>query len=169
MGRTAGSARRALRTPQSIMEPFSTDLLADLVRARRACLAQLRELGRRQLELIGAEEMSALLELLTTKQRTIRQLQRIEAALDPFRSQDPEKRSWRTPADRERCAAEMAAGDALLSEIVKQEKQSEQALVLRRDETAQRLQGAHLAAQARAAYGAQPAATIGQLDIVSGQ
>ena len=46
------------------MPTLETDILADLIRAKRECLLQLRDLGRKQLELIDEGDMTALLDLL---------------------------------------------------------------------------------------------------------
>jgi len=149
------------------MAAFETDILADLIRAKQTCLTQVRDMGRRQLELIDNDDMTTLLDLLAAKQRAIVQLQRIERALDPFRGQDPQQRRWRSPQDRQACAEQMQQCETLLREIIGQEKQSEGALIRRRDEAALRLRGVHLAGQARGAYTAQPQGTVRQLDLLS--
>jgi hypothetical protein len=144
-----------------------TRILAELIRAKRACLLKVRDLGRRQGEIIGDGNVTGLLDLLAAKQPLLAKLQQIEGALDPYRSDDPEQRRWSTPGDRQRCAADLEACETLLAEIVSQEKTAEAALVKRRDETALRLDGAHLAGLARGAYSQRwsPAAT--QLDLTS--
>lgn len=134
------------------MPSANTDLLADLIRAKRSALAQVRDIGRKQFELIERGDMTALLDLLAVKQRIIDQLQRIEAALAPFRGQDPSERAWRSPEDRQRCSDEIEQCEALLREILGQERLSEGMLARRRDETAERLQDAGHAARARGAY-----------------
>ena len=149
------------------MTALQTDILAQLICAKRECLLQLRELGRRQLDLIEAGEMAALLEVLATKQRSLEQLQRIEKALDPFRDQDPQQRRWRSEEDRRRCAEQLQECETLLGEIVSQEKCSEGELIHRRDVAATRLQGVHLAGQVRGAYTASPAEHVSQLDLRS--
>jgi hypothetical protein len=149
------------------MPAFETDILADLIRAKQTCLAQLRDMGRRQLELIENDDMTTLLDLLAAKQRAIVQLRRIERALDPFRGQDPQQRRWRSPQDRQACAEQIRQCESLLGEIISQEKQSEGALIRRRDEAASRLRGVHLAGQARGAYTAQPQGAVSQLDLLS--
>ncbi len=143
-----------------------TDVLADLIRAKRTCLMRLRDMGRRQLELIEAGEMTGLLDLLSARQKSIGQLQRIERALDPFRSEDPQQRRWRSPQDRAACAEQIQQCDALLGEIVSQEKCAEAALIRRRDQTAARLQEVHQAARARGAYAAPPS-PVSQVDLCS--
>lgn len=144
-----------------------TDALAELIRQKHACLVQLRDMGRRQLELIDAGKVDAVLHLLSDKQRPLTKLQRIERNLDPFREQNPDERRWRTPQDRRLCAEQLQQCETLLSEIVSQEKCSEASLTRRRDEAATKLQGAHRADQARGAYTAPPSGAISQLDLLS--
>jgi hypothetical protein len=147
------------------MPTLETDILADLIRAKRECLLQVRDYGRKQLELIDQGNMTALLDLLSIKQRSIAQLQRIEKMLDPFRNQDPERRAWSTPEARAACAEHVAECDVLLAEVIKNEKYCETALIRRRDEAADQLQGAHVAGYARQAYLGGPEMPMGQLDL----
>ena len=144
-----------------------TDILADLIGSKRECLVRLREMGRRQLELIGEGDMTALLDVLAAKQRSLEKLHRIERNLDPFRGQDPDRRRWRTPEDRRLCTEQLEQCERLLAEIISQEKCSEGALLLRRDEAANRLQSTHLAGQAREAYTAEPQGRAKQIDLSS--
>jgi hypothetical protein len=150
------------------MPKLETEILADLIGAKRTCLMRLREMGRRQLELIDGGDMTALLDLLSVKQQSLVQLQRVERTLDPFRSQDPEKRHWPSPQQRQACAEQVQQCETLLAEIISQEKCSESALTRRRDEVALRLQDVHLAGQARGAYTAPFQPEMGQLDLMSG-
>ncbi len=150
-----------------MVSEHETEMLADLVARKRDALSRLREMGRAQYELIEADEMAGLLELLAAKQRVLIELQEIERALDPFRGQAPEERRWRSAEARARCAAQIDESEALLAEIIGQEKLCEQALRRRRDEAARRLQGAHLADQARGAYTAGPAEKMHQIDLSS--
>jgi hypothetical protein len=149
------------------MSPSDTDRLADLVCAKRTCLAQVRDLGHRQLELIQESDMTRLLDLLAAKQRLIQQLQRLERALDPFRSQDPAARVWRDPQRRADCAEDIRQCETLLAEILSREKFGEAALIRRRDETAARLQGVHLATQARGAYVGKSPLAASQVNLFS--
>ncbi|MHB1035604.1 MAG: hypothetical protein ACYC35_03030 [Pirellulales bacterium] len=149
------------------MTDFETDTLLALVHEKHECLIQLGDLGRRQLDLIDGGDMAQLLRLLSVKQQLLTTLQRIERALDPFRGQAPHERRWRAEADRGRCAGLLARCEALLSEIVAQEKESETRLRLRRDEAAQRLQGAHTAGQARGAYTLEAESSSRQIDLLT--
>jgi hypothetical protein len=146
--------------------PFpDTRLLAELIRGKRECLLQLRDLGRRQIELIDEGNITALLEVLTAKQRPLERLQQIERALDPFRGQDPDRRRWPTSEDRRLCTEQLQQCERLLAEIISQERCSEGALLQRRDEAASRLQEAHFAGQAREAYTGQPDRQAKQIDL----
>lgn len=147
---------------------FDTDVLVQLAGAKRACLTQLRDMGKRQLDLIECGNTTGLLDVLSAKQRPLIELQRIERALDPFRGQDPEKRRWRTPADRAACARLVEECETMLSEIVRREKQCESVLTRQRDEAAVRLQGFHVAGQACGAYTAATHVQTSQLDLSSG-
>lgn len=132
-------------------------------------MVQLRDMGRKQLALIDEGNMALLMDVLAAKQRPLISLQRIERALDPYRKQDPEKRVWRSPIDRDQCSEQLQRCEILLAEIIKQEKCCEAALLRRRDEAAARLQGVHLAGYARDAYLPAMDVTLPQLDLSSEQ
>jgi hypothetical protein len=149
------------------MSALETDILIQLIRAKHACLLGVRDMGRRQLELIRAGDMAGLLELLSAKQRPLNELQRIERALEPFRGQKPEQRRWQSPDARAACADQIEQCAALLREIMVQEKQSEEVLLARRDHTAGQLQQMHAAGQARGAYLAPTQPEFNQLNLLS--
>lgn len=150
------------------MTGFETDLLSELIHEKHDCLTQLRDMGRKQLELVRDGSMTDLLDVLSAKQRVLLELQRIESQLEPFRNQDPDQRQWRSRDARERCAQELTQCQLLFGEILAQEKQSEQELTRRRDETAVQLQGVHRANQARGAYTmAVESGGYSQLDVSS--
>ena len=136
----------------SMTTTTETDRLSDLIDKKHEVLAQLFDLGRRQVEFIDAGDMSQLFKVLSAKQRLLAALQTVERGLDAFRHQDPEQRLWRTTGDRQQCAQKTRQCEALLLEIMQHERDSEQKLLVRRDETAQQLQGLHHAAESRSAY-----------------
>ena len=154
-------------SPPSPTPPAATDtaLLAALVHRKRECLAQLAGLVRRQQALIEAEQMALLLDVLAVKQRLLGELERIERGLDPFRNQQPSARPWPTAEDRRRCAAELDDCRCLLQEIVARERQSEDELSRRRDQTAERLQSTHRARDARSAYTSHDGRDLNQMDL----
>ncbi len=149
------------------MPPLDTDTLAALIAKKHELLVQLRDLGRRQMELIDLGDMTQLLKLLASKQRLLAGMHATERQLDPFRHQDPNTRPWPTAAARDRCAAMADECDKLMAEVMSREKQSESQLRYRRDEAAARLQGVHAAAQARQAYAEAPAIPVSHLDLLS--
>ena len=149
------------------MSASQTDVLAELVGSKLACLELLRELGQRQYDLIERDDMTSLMDVLARKQRTLIKLQQIEKGLNPFRDEDPRQRRWSTPQQRQTCSGQLDQCEALLDEIVREEKRSERELVRRRDQVAEQLQGAHLACQAHGAYTAEATHNVNQLDILS--
>jgi hypothetical protein len=146
---------------------MDTDILAGLIHRKHQFLVQLHGLGRRQLHFVELGDMTSLLDVLAVKQGILHELQRIEIALGPFRGQKPEERRWRSAADRNRVAAELDACEGVLKEIVAQEKQSEEALIRRRDSTAVQLQEVSLASRARGAYTRDPLLPRRQIDLLS--
>lgn len=144
-----------------------TDRLAELLRCRHQCLLELRQLGRRQQELIDQGQMTALLDLLTIKQRSIGRLQQIERALDPFRDQAPQQRCWRNAEHRQQCAELVEQCQRLLAEIIAAEKQSETVLLRRRQQTLDQLQQMQAAEDVLGMYATQSELAGGQLNILS--
>ena len=152
------------------MSVLESDQLAELIGRKHTCLGELREIGQRQLQLVRGGEMSSLLGVLAVKQRLIERLQSIERELDPFRTQSPESRCWRSEIHRQRCAKEVKLCEELFAEILRVEKQGETELVQRRDETAKRLDSAHRAGMTRGAYMETCCKKQGgQLDVASEQ
>jgi len=144
-----------------------TERLAMLIARKHQGLAQLRDLGRLQLQLIENEAINDLLRLLSGKQRILAMLAEVESDLDAFRDEAPEARRWPCEAEREKCAALADDCRRLLVEIVDQEKTSEQRMIVFRDQAGAQLEGAHAASAARGAYtddGPQPCS---QLDLLS--
>ncbi len=131
---------------------METDLLAELIDQKHGVLIELRELSRRQVDVIDGGDTSKLISILAAKQKHLNRLQEIQRGLDPFRDQDPESREWRVPDDRERCRAAAERCEALLREIMIVERQCESNLIVRRDAAADQLQGTHRANEARTAY-----------------
>ncbi len=149
------------------MTALQTDLLAELIQRKHACLTQLHAMGRKQLSTVMDGCMTDLLDLLAAKQRVLADLQRVQRALAPFGGQDPESRQWHNPEQRRQCAEKLEQCEALLREIVEQERESERELVSRRDKAAAQLQGVHAASQARGAYAGRAQVAPRHLDLTS--
>ncbi|WP_425618292.1 hypothetical protein NA78x_001996 [Anatilimnocola sp. NA78] len=121
--------------------------------SRKAQLLELlRRLGEAQLSLVNDGDMSRLMQVLTSKESLLTQLQQVERQLDPFRSEDPERRHWESIAAREACQRDANRCSQLLSEIVVLEKKSEAEMIIRRDATALQLQGMYGSQEAQGAY-----------------
>ena len=153
-------------TQTTTASAFETDRLAELAGRRHECLSQLHVLSARQLELIDQEDMTQLLGVLAAKQRVLGELQEVERGLDPYRGQNPDERRWRSPDARRRCGELIARSESLFAEILEREKEGEERMRRRRDETAVRLQGARAATLARTAYAGE-AARARRLDLSS--
>jgi len=147
---------------------MNTSLLADLVRRKRTCIEQLRDLAEKQMALIEQDQITALLDLLAHKQRVLVRLQQVEVAMRPFHARTPEADEWASAAERRQCADDLEACKRLLAELVAREKESEGALTRRRDAAQAALQGTHLAIQARNAYNTRPQTKLAQIDLSSG-
>ena len=144
-----------------------TNILAALIQKKHECLVQLCELGQRQWEVIQESDITKLLDVLSVKQRVLLELQRMQRLMAPYRNQTPEERCWSSPELRERCARQLRECEELLQKIVRQEKQSEQEMIRRRDEAAARLEGFHQTRHASAAYTALPSDSVSHLDLSS--
>jgi hypothetical protein len=134
---------------------LGTEQLADLIRTKHNVLMQLREIGRRQKDLVSGGEIAALLTLLAGKQRLIADLQDLERQLKPYYAQNPDARTWRSPAERADCARLANECNVLLEEIVSLEKRGAEQMDARKKEVAEQLQQVHAAAHVRNAYDAQ--------------
>lgn len=131
---------------------METDRLAKLIEQKREVLRQVHDLSLKQAEIVEQGDVSRLLNLLSAKQSFLDVLQLVEKQLDPFRSQDPDSRQWRTPEMRQQVRVAAEESDRLLQEIMRMERESETHLGHRRDAAMTRLQGVHSKTQARDAY-----------------
>src|SRR5262245_39803876 len=133
----------------------STEQLAALIAKKHEVLVQLRTVGVRQTDLVASGEIGALLKLLAAKQQLITCLQELERELKPYYAGDPDRRVWRSPEERARCAQQASDCNKLLEEIVRLEKQGAEKMDERKNDVAQQLQQVHAASHVRNAYQAQ--------------
>ncbi len=129
-----------------------TEQLTELIRKKHQVLVQLRDVGRRQMDLVASGDIVALLALLGAKQQLIAGLQTLEQELAPYYAEDPDRRTWPSPQHRAECARQASDCNALLEEIVALEKSGAEKMTVRRNEVAEQLQQAHAATQVRSAY-----------------
>jgi hypothetical protein len=133
----------------------STEQLAALIAKKHEVLVQLRTVGMRQADLVASGEIGALLKLLGAKQQLITCLQELERELKPYYVGDPDRRVWRSPEERARCAQQASECNKLLEDIVRLEKQGAERMNERKNEVAQQLQQVHTATHVHNAYQAQ--------------
>jgi hypothetical protein len=135
------------------MQP--TEKLTELICKKHQVLVQLRDMGRRQADLVRSGEITELLKLLGAKQHMISGLQELEMQLKPFYAENPDARVWRSPAERAKCARLANECNAMLEEVVMLERTGAEQMDARKSEVASQLQHAHAAAHVRNAYSAQ--------------
>jgi hypothetical protein len=135
------------------MQP--TEKLLELIRKKHDVLVQLREMGRRQADLVSGGKITELLKLLGTKQHLILDLQELERQLKPYYAENPDARIWRSPAERTQCAKLANECNSLLEEVVTLERTGAEQMDARKSEVANQLQHAHAAVHVRNAYSAQ--------------
>ena len=140
-------------------------LLANSMARKAQLLELLCKLGAAQLSLVGEGDMSRLLQVLSSKDSLLAQLQIIERELDPFRDEDPNRRQWASPELRATCRRDADRCSALLAEIMTIEKQSEAEMTRRRDATAIQLQGLYGTQEAQGAYITTPAVSPATFDL----
>ena len=138
--------------PSYIELRMNTQQLAELIGQKHEVLVQIRQLSSQQANFVGAGDVNSLLVLLSAKQTLLQRLQTIEHQLKPFCHQDPDSRSWSSPADRQQCAEMIRQCETLLAEIVKVERESEAEMQRRLADAAARLQEMGSSAEARKAY-----------------
>ena len=131
---------------------METDQLAELVVQKRAILTQIQGLAERQAQLVREGDIGRLVSLLAAKQLFLDHLQKVEKQIEPFRSQNPEQREWRSPELRRQVRQAATESEKLLQQIMHAEQECESQLIHRCDDAAARLQGIHDSAQTRTAY-----------------
>jgi hypothetical protein len=139
--------------------------LAAAIARKAQLLDLLRRLGEAQLSLVGEGDMTRLMQVLSSKDSLLQQLQHVERELDPYRDEDPDRRKWDSPELRQACREDAARCADLLAEIVALEKQSEAEMLRRRDATAAQLQNMYGSHEAQGAYVAAPVGFPGSLDL----
>jgi hypothetical protein len=129
-----------------------TARLVELISGKHQVLLRLRELGRRQVDLVAAGDTTSLLKLLAVKQQLIGGLQDLERELQPYYEEQPDRRVWQSPEQRVQCSQQATECNDLLREIMNMEKSSADQMTVRRNEVAEQLQNVHVSTQVRSAY-----------------
>ena len=124
----------------------------DLFTTRRDCCRELLDLSRRQKPLIEEDDYRRLLEVLGRKQRLL-------SSLDDIQTKHPDlKENWRSQKHRieqvlrDDCDHLLAETEAILAEILQEERDSTNFLAERRDRTQQKLEAISQGSKAHDAY-----------------
>lgn len=143
--------------------------LSALITERQAILAQLLELGTRQVDVIAAARMSELMRILAEKQIPLQRLGEISELLRETASADPGSRKWNSQQDRDACRQAQDDCERMHIELLAIEAQCETALHESRDAIQQELQQIDSAHQAASQYAhAEATQTAGiRLDLSS--
>ncbi len=131
---------------------MDTNVLAQLMTRKRQLLILLRDAAKAQLGLISSGDMSRLLRVLSVKQPLVNELHAIDELLVPFRNQAPHERAWESEKLRQQCQHDASLCADLLAELLELERQGEQALLAKKQETQLQLQELDSTATAHHAY-----------------
>ena len=132
-----------METPFDLLQAFTS---------RRQCFAELLELSREQFRLIDEDDYTRLLRILGSKQRIIGRLEEIGKTYPRLGQEWKTRRDRLSTATRRACDETLAATDAMLAEIMEQERISTEHLARRREETRLQLQSVAAGAHAQTAY-----------------
>jgi hypothetical protein len=130
---------------------LSTNRLAALVTQKALLVQELHKLVNKQQQMIYNQEVD-LIPLLAVKQRVLETLQEVDRAMDPFRTQDPDRRQWTSLDARQACRHEADQCEAIFRQVLLIEHDCTQALQQQQEKTRQQLQGSVAAGQATRAY-----------------
>ena len=119
---------------------FSTDLLFSLIESKLHLLVEMQAMSLAQTDLVAQHDMTSLMTLLSRKQDLIGALGKVQSELARFQDQDPEHRSWSTPARRKSCQEMVARCDQLLQELIVMEDRSLGSMNLQRESVVAQLQ-----------------------------
>lgn len=143
--------------------------LSALISERRTILAQLLELGARQVDVIASGRMSELMRILAEKQAPLQRLGDISVELRATAADDPLTRKWNSQQDRDECRLAQDDCERMHIELLAIEAQCETALIESRNAIQQELQQIDSAHQAASQYAhAETTLTTGiRLDLSS--
>ena len=106
---------------------------------RRQCFADLLQMSRNQLGLVETDDYSQLLRVLGGKQQIIGRLEAISGRLPRLWDDWRCERERLAPQARQICEQTLADTEALLAELLEQERIATETLARRRDQTARQL------------------------------
>ncbi len=135
-----------------INEPPRAEELLELLDAQHGLYRELRRLAQAQRDLIAAEDPSALLNLLSQRQRLIDRLAAINQRLEPVRGDWKRIEAMLTTEQRRRAAGLVDRVGQLLAEILRTDEADSKTLSARKESAGRQVQTTTAVSQAQAAY-----------------
>jgi hypothetical protein len=123
-----------------------------IFRVRRERCAKLLELSRRQSELIAVHDYTSLLSVLGRKQRLLGELDQLGQELPELWANWRQERDRLDGECREDCDHLLAETEAILADLVLEEKRSAASLTQRRDSLREQLESISTGARVHDAY-----------------
>jgi hypothetical protein len=145
-----------------------TEHLFSLMEAKRAVLAELRNMAILQIDAIDKQDITELLQLLSRKQLRMDRMVALQQQLSTFQGEDPESRLWVTPERRHACQAIKRECDRWIQEILVMEQRAADSMTVQRDALAGQLLQTADSMRVTRAYGFEgdlPDSTEGSLSI----
>ena len=118
----------------------STDLLFSLIESKLHLLTEMQAMSLAQTDLVSQNDMTSLMTLLSRKQDLMGALGKVQSELAGFQDQEPEQRSWSSPARRKSCQEMVTRCDQLLQELIVMEDRSLGSMNLQRESVVAQLQ-----------------------------
>lgn len=126
--------------------------LLELFGQEQACYTALTDLSRRQKDVIESGEIDILLEILAQKQDVLERVGAIERQLSPYKGQWPLLRTQFDENDRQVLDMALATVEELLAALIAMERESEQLLGQKRDQSRRDFQKTERGAAAHQVY-----------------
>lgn len=148
-----------------------TTELARLIDEKLEIVSAVLTIARKQETVIAEQRVAELMPVLTEKQVALERLSAVQKSLEPFASQDPERRVWASADARKRCREREQRCEQMLRQIMELDAACEGRLIESRDALSERLQQSAGSQQAARAYQASQASTGsrgGRLDLRAG-
>jgi hypothetical protein len=142
-----------------------TQRLAELINQRYQLVQEIHHLTTAHPDMASIEDVSLTLGVLSRKESMLDQLRQLHTQLASFQTQDPDRRSWICPEERQRCQQMANQTDNLLREIMELDQRNISSMQQRREAIAAQLMYGQDSSSAEQAYMAASQLEQGMLDI----
>ncbi len=145
---------------------LSTARLATLVSQKRKLVFELHKLVIKQRQMVDAAEVD-FIPLLAIKQKVLEALNAVDRCMDPFRQQDPDRRLWTSPENREACRTQADQCEAVFRDVLEIENYCAQTMRRQQSMIQEQLQGSVTANHATRAYQQEANQPMNRFDLSS--